>query len=182
MQWRAGAALALALGLAACGGAGGGVATVPVPTPAPTSTPTPAPTPTPTPSAFDTSEYRRSAAAQVQALAAYDRGVSGQGVTVAMIDSGVNPALAEFSGRIAASSRDVASTRVLADERGHGTSVAAVALAARDGNAIHGVAPLATLLALRADTPGTCTDSGCSYASTAIAARQRVQATIAISA
>lgn len=106
----------------------------------------------------------------VRALAAYDRGASGQGITVAVIDSGVNPALAEFAGRIAPGSRDVAGSRDLADERGHGTSVAGVAVAARNGSGIHGVAPLATLLALRADSPGSCNDEGCSYTSTAIAA------------
>jgi subtilisin family serine protease len=156
--------LALALLLAGCGGAvGGGVGTVPAPPPAPTPAPAPAPAPTPTPSAFDTVEYRRSnGAVQVQALAAYDRGFSGSGITVAVIDSGVNPALAEFSGRISPASRDVAAARALADERGHGTSVTGILLAARNGVNMHGVAPQATLLALRADTPGSCDDQGCS--------------------
>lgn len=106
----------------------------------------------------------------MQAVAAYDRGASGVGITLAIIDSGVNPALAEFAGRISGLSRDVASNRALVDERGHGTSVAGAAVAARNGSGIHGVAPGATLLALRADTPGTCNDEGCSYTSTAIAA------------
>jgi hypothetical protein len=161
----------LALLLAGCSGGGGGVGTVPAPAPAPAPAPTPAPTPTPTPSAFDTTEYRRSnGAVQVQALAAYDRGFSGSGIVVGVIDSGVNPALAEFTGRIAPSSRDVAASRPLADERGHGTSVTGILLAARNGVNMHGVAPQATLLALRADTPGSCDDQGCSYASPAIAA------------
>ncbi|MFZ4382520.1 MAG: S8 family serine peptidase, partial [Sandarakinorhabdus sp.] len=167
-----GEASALALLLAGCSGGGGGVATIPPP-PVVTPAPTPAPTPTPTPttSSFNTAEYRRSTGAVgVQALAAYDRGASGLGVTVAVIDSGVNPALAEFSGRISSASRDVASSRALADERGHGTSVTGVALAARNGSGIHGIAPQATLLALRADTPGSCDDQGCTYASPAIAA------------
>nr|WP_315475087.1 S8 family peptidase [uncultured Sandarakinorhabdus sp.] len=164
--------LALALLLAGCGGAGGGgVGTVPAPPPAPTPAPAPPPAPTPTPSAFDTVEYRRSnGAVQVQALAAYDRGFSGSGIMVAVIDSGVNPALAEFSGRISPASRDVAAARAMADERGHGTSVTGILLAARNGVNMHGVAPQATLLALRADTPGSCDDQGCSYASPAIAA------------
>ncbi len=106
----------------------------------------------------------------MQALAAYDRGASGTGIVAAVIDSGVNPALTEFAGRIATASRDVAGSRELADERGHGTSVAGILLAARNNSGIHGVAPQATLLALRADTPGSCTDEGCSYGSTALAA------------
>lgn len=162
----------LALLLAGCGGSGGGgpVVSQPAP-PAATPAPTPAPAPAPAPSSFDTAEYRRSTAAVgVQALAAYDRGASGQGITLAVIDSGVNPALGEFAGRIAPASRDVAANRPLLDERGHGTSVAGVALAARNGSGIHGIAPQATLLALRADTPGSCDDQGCSYATPAIAA------------
>jgi hypothetical protein len=116
-------------------------------------------------------EYRRSnGAVQVQALAAYDRGFSGSGITVAVIDSGVNPALAEFAGRISPASRDVASNRALADERGHGTSVTGILLAGRNGSGMHGVAPQATLLALRADDPGSCDDQGCRYTSPAIAA------------
>ncbi|WP_353198940.1 S8 family peptidase [Sandarakinorhabdus sp.] len=166
-----GEASALALLLAGCSG-GGSAPTIPAPpvvTPAPT--PTPTPTPPPTTSSFNTAEYRRSnGAVGVQALAAYDRGASGQGVTLAVIDSGVNPALGEFADRISAASRDVASSRVLSDERGHGTSVAGAAVAARNGSGIHGIAPLATLLALRADTPGSCNDEGCTYASSAIAA------------
>lgn len=160
----------LALLLAGCGGAGGGGPAVTAPAP-PAAMPTPTPVPAPVPSRFDTAEYRRSTAAVgVQALAAYDRGASGQGVTVAVIDSGVNPALGEFAGRIAPASRDVAANRALADERGHGTSVAGVAVAARNDSGIHGLAPQATLLALRADTPGSCNDQGCSYGTPAIIA------------
>ncbi|MEI6486343.1 MAG: S8 family peptidase [Sphingomonadales bacterium] len=159
------AALALLLAGCAGGSAGSGALTATAPTPPA------APPATPPASAFDTAEYRRSnGAVGIQALSAYDRGFSGQGVSIAVIDSGVNPALAEFAGRIAAASRDVAANRPMGDDRGHGTSVAGAALAARNGVGIQGVAPLATLLALRADTPGSCTDQGCSYASSAIAA------------
>ncbi|WP_439546044.1 S8 family peptidase [Sandarakinorhabdus sp.] len=170
-----GQASVLALLLAGCsgGGGGGGAAVVIPPPPAvtPAPTPAPAPAPAPGPSNFDTAEYRRSTAAVgVQAIAAYDRGASGQGITVAVIDSGVNPALSEFAGRISPASRDVVSNRALADERGHGTSVTGVILAARDGSGIHGVAPQATLLALRADTPGSCNDQDCAYTSQAITA------------
>lgn len=163
---------ALALMLAGCGGGSSSSPAVSVPPPpAVAPAPTPTPTPTPAPSSFDTAEYRRSTAAVgVQALAAYDRGASGLGITVATIDSGVNPALSEFAGRIAPGSRDVASNRPLADERGHGTSVAGVAVAARNGSGIQGLAPQAMLLALRADTPGSCNDQGCTYGTPAIIA------------
>ena len=121
-------ALGLALFLAACGGGGG----VPF-TPSQIPPPAPAPTPTPTPNpSFDTAEYRRSSAATFAgALTAYTRGATGAGVKIAVIDSGVDIDSAEFAGRIDAASRDIASTRGVDDQGGHGTSVSAVALAAK---------------------------------------------------
>ncbi len=178
------AAIAMPLtALAACGGGsdggGGGVASIP--TPAPTAAPTPAPAPaaTPTPVATnDTAEFRRSnAAVQAQALAAYDAGFSGAGVTVGVIDSGINTNSAEFAGRISPLSADFAGSRGLQDEGGHGTAVSNILLGARNDSGIHGVAFGATLLVLRTDTPGSCasapiggTEGGCSHNDNAIAA------------
>jgi subtilisin family serine protease len=34
------------------------------------------------------------------AIAAYDSGATGKGVKIGIIDSGINPALSEFAGRI----------------------------------------------------------------------------------
>ncbi|MEY2884457.1 MAG: hypothetical protein RL490_2181, partial [Pseudomonadota bacterium] len=169
-----GTAGGLALMLAACGG-GGGVVSTPAPNPAPTPTPSPTPTPTPTPNPainYDTAEYRRSnGAVAAQALAAYQAGATGAGVLVAVIDSGVASGNAEFAGRISPLSRDLAGNRGIGDEDGHGTEVSAILLAARDDINIHGVAFDATLLALRADRPGTCAETtGCSFDSNAIAA------------
>ena len=42
------------------------------------------------------------------AITAWQQGSTGQGVKIAIVDSGINPALAEFSGRIDPASRDVA--------------------------------------------------------------------------
>jgi hypothetical protein len=109
----------------------------------------------------------------MKALSAYNAGATGEGIIVGVVDSGVNPALAEFSGKINSFSQDVAGSRGLGDDDGHGTSVAAVLLAARNNADIQGVAFGANLLALRTDTPGTCQStgpsSGCSYADTNIA-------------
>lgn len=168
--WRAlGVASSLALLLAGCGGSGGGgIVSTPVPTP----TPSPTPTPTPTPAInYDTAEYRRSnGAVAAQAIAAYQAGATGAGVLVAVIDSGVATSSAEFAGRISPLSRDVAGSRSIDDEDGHGTEVAGILLAARDNGGIHGVAFDATLLALRADRPGSCAETtGCSFSSTDIA-------------
>lgn len=170
-------ALAGAAFLAACGG--GGTAPIPAPPPVATPTPTPpvpAPTPTPTPTAinYNTAEYSRSnGATHMNAVAAYTRGGTGAGVTVAVLDSGVDVDSPEFAGRIHPSSQDVAGAstgRGIDDSDGHGTSVAATLLAAKNDSNMHGAAFGATLLALRTDTPGSCSDDGdgCQHADNAL--------------
>lgn len=161
-----------ALLLAACGGGGGGVETTgtnapPTGTPAPTPVPTPAPpstpTPSPPPTAAENAESRASAAAVgAKATYAYDRGVTGKGVTIAVLDTGIAVNGPEFAGRISPDSKafDNRITRcttcaaetvtfALNDVQGHGTETASVALAARNGAGMHGVAYEATLLALK---------------------------------
>ena len=164
--------------LTACGGgesSGGGVASTPAPTATAASTPTPTPVPASSVN-YDTAEYRRSnAAAQAQALAAYNRGATGSGVLVGIIDSGVDANSAEFTGRISPLSGDYAGSRGIQDEGGHGTAVANVLLGGKNEIGIHGIAFNATLLALRTDTPGTCASAtagrdGCSHNDNAIAA------------
>jgi hypothetical protein len=133
-----------------------------------------------TPSAinYQTAEYANSnSASAAGAISAYNAGATGQGVKVAVIDSGINPALSEFAGRIdQAFSTDVTgSGRALADEGGHGTAVSAVAVANKDNSWMHGVAFNASVVSLRADTPGSCTettgeDPGCSFNDSAISA------------
>ena len=156
------------LPLAACGGDGGSgpapiAATPPVVQPAPT------PPPAPTPTNYDTAEYERSnAAVSAKALAAYDKGASGAGVTIAFIDSGIDQTTNEFAGRISPASRDLVADRGIQDPDGHGTSIATVAAAARDGSFVEGIAPQATLLVLRAEKEGSCTPD-CSFYDSVIA-------------
>ena len=164
-------AMAPALALAACGGGGGGrvvttpdpVQQVPAPTPTPTPTPTPAPTPAPSPtptpmSSYDTSEYRATVGAvSLNALAAYNVGATGKGVSIGIIDSGIDLQSAEFGDRVSAASRDVAGNSSVDDQAGHGTAVAFTAAGRRNGAGTQGVAFDATLVVLRADRPGTCT-------------------------
>ncbi|MFC3712704.1 S8 family peptidase [Sphingoaurantiacus capsulatus] len=185
VRMRAATALAGAVFLTACGGGGGGgTATIPTPpagsaTPTPTPVvlaPTPAPTPTPTPTPasinYNTTEYTRSSGAvHMNAITAYNRGATGAGVTVAVLDSGVDTDSAEFSGRIHTASQDIAgSGRGIDDSDGHGTSVAATLLAARNDNAIQGAAFGATLLALRTDTVGSCgSTDGCQHSDNSLA-------------
>jgi hypothetical protein len=95
-------------------------------------------------------------------------------VKLAVIDSGINAALAEFAGRIDPASRDVAGSRGVSDEDGHGTAVSAVAAAAKNDSGMHGVAFDATIISFRADTPGSCAstgeDEGCKFGDAAITA------------
>jgi hypothetical protein len=92
------------------------------------------------------------------------------GVKLAVVDSGINPGLAEFAGRIDPASRDVAGTRPLTDEDGHGTAVTATAAAARNDSQNVGVAFDSTILSFRADSPGSCGgEDGCDFFDGAIA-------------
>lgn len=166
--------------LAGCGGGAGGsvistptppAAPAPMPTPAPTATPTPTPTPAPTPSSsptpapvpatFNTAEFRRSdGPLQHNAATAWQTGATGQGVTIAVVDSGIDDTSPEFTGRISPASKDMyGQGRPLLGSDDHGTTVALVAAAARNNSGILGIAYDATILALRSDDPGSCASS-----------------------
>jgi len=119
---------------------------------------------------FRTTEFNRSNLEVANAIPAYQAGATGRGVVAAVIDSGVNPASPEFSGRISAASQDVSASRGLGDDGGHGTAVSGVLLAAKNDSEVHGLAFESTLLALRTDTPGSCTAEGdCSHSDNNIA-------------
>lgn len=182
------ALLLVAMGLVqACGGSTGGGPVVtpppaptptpvptptPTPTPAPTPTPTPAPTPTPTPTPafpvsavpaqFNTSEFRRSdGPGQHNAQVAWAGGSTGAGVTIAVVDTGIDVDNPEFAGRLSSASTDLfASRNKLDGTDDHGTQVALAAAAARDGTGVLGMAWNATVLAIRTDEPGSCASDG----------------------
>ncbi|KQU48323.1 peptidase S8 [Sphingomonas sp. Leaf339] len=112
----------------------------------------------------------------MNALAAYQRGATGAGIAIGVIDSGIALASEEFTGRLSAASADVAGNSSVNDEDGHGTAVAFTAAGRRNGTGTHGVAFDSTVIALRADRPGSCAtedaavaDSGCKFGSDAIA-------------
>ena len=188
---------ALAALLGACGGGGSSgtnpippppaappapaPAPTPPPAPAPAPTPPPTPTPTPPPINFNTAEVRRSdGPAFHNAVTAWQAGASGRGVTVGVVDSGFSNSSPEFAGRFHPLSADVTGNGRGYDDNDaddHGTNVAAIILAARNDQNTIGVAWEATLLGLRADRPGSCTDTtgdederGCRFADSAIAA------------
>jgi hypothetical protein len=109
---------------------------------------------------------------------AWQQGSTGSGVTIAVIDTGIDMDSPEFAGRIHPDSTDVAGgNRGAQASDDHGTNVAMTAAAARNGEGILGIAWGATILALRADTPGTCVADGpqtgsddCSFDDPSIAA------------
>jgi hypothetical protein len=131
--------------------------------------PTPTPTPTPTPSSFDTSEYRATVGAvSANALTAYEHGGTGAGIKVGVVDSGLDIASDQFTGRIDPASANVAGGSTYDDESGHGTAVAFTIAGARNGAGTQGIAFDATIIVARADTPGSCatttgTDPGCKF-------------------
>lgn len=106
----------------------------------------------------------------MRALTAYDRGFSGQGVTIGVIDSGIDLQSIEFDDRISPASRDFGGNASADDVGGHGTAVAFTAAGRRNGVGTHGAAPQATVLALRTDEPGSCAgEDGCQHPDFAIA-------------
>lgn len=141
------------MSLTACGG--GNVAN----NPPPNNNPAPQPPPPP-PQNFDTAEFRQNWGLDaIGALDAYDAGSTGAGITLAIIDTGIDTDHPDLVGNLSPASKDiVASRNVLQGESQHGTLVASVAAARKNDFGSHGVAFEATILAIRADSPGTCAD------------------------
>lgn len=154
-------ALIFASLLAACGGgsSSSGGTQPPAQTPPP-----PPPPPPPEPSPFDTAEFRRNyGLGSINAIPAYEAGATGNGIIVNVIDTGIDRDHPELIGRIhPASSNAFDASLSVEDEDGHGTLVAGVIAANRNGVASHGVAFNAQILAIRAEDPSTCDEEdGC---------------------
>lgn len=105
------------------------------------------------------------------AITAWQGGATGQGVTVGIIDSGIDTGSPEFTGRISSTSAAFGGNTTYMDEDGHGTAVAGILAAAHNNSEIMGVAFDATIMALRTDKAGTCaSSSGCDFFESDIAA------------
>jgi hypothetical protein len=133
-----------ALALAACGG--GSSSSTPGSVPRPQTTP-PAPlTPPAAGTSFDTTEFRYNyGLAAVKPVAAYEKGATGKGVVLGILDTGINLDNPEFPGRLHPASADFLDGGTLRDRDGHGTIVSSVIAGARNSSDGHGVAFEATL-------------------------------------
>ena len=107
---------------------------------------------------------------EIRADSAYAAGGTGQGITVAVIDTGVDPNNAELTNPnndISPASTDVVGTRnTPAGVGAHATWVADVIGAEFNGFGTVGVAYKSTILSVRADSAGSCTganSNGCSF-------------------
>ncbi|WP_353153113.1 S8 family peptidase, partial [Pollutimonas bauzanensis] len=110
------------------------------------------------PESFVDAEFKASHALElIRAQYAYSWGYTGKGITVAIVDSGLDINHPEFSGRVSPfmanyepghSATDVYSGLDVGGNS-HGTHVAGLAAAGRNGFGMHGVAYNATVLPLR---------------------------------
>ncbi|OIN43424.1 serine protease [Pseudomonas azotoformans] len=100
---------------------------------------------------FETLEYlAQKALPIVKASALYARGGTGQGVKVALIDSGLNQDLPEFYGRVADPGYDFVQHQPgTLDIKGHGTQMAGILAANKNDQGIHGIAFNAQLIPMR---------------------------------
>lgn len=105
--------------------------------------------------------------AAISAQSAYGIPITGAGVTVAVIDSGIDTDHPDLDAQINADSIRVNGGAVqpaqsFQDTDGHGSAVASIIAGERNGVGTHGVAYDAEIMAIRAETAGSCTPS-CSY-------------------
>lgn len=98
------------------------------------------------PQMWRTSEYQAQWGLDfIGAADAYALGLDGSGVKVGVVDSGIDVNHSEFAARIGGVYDYVADFPKPVDFYGHGTMVASVVAANRDGVGMHGVAPGATI-------------------------------------
>lgn len=98
---------------------------------------------------WQTGEYYRSRTLDpIRAATAYSRGYTGKDSTIAILDTGIDLNSTEFKNRIILT-RDFTNSNSVQDTFGHGSHVAGIAAAARDGLGMHGVAFDANLMIAR---------------------------------
>lgn len=103
--------------------------------------------------------------AAIKAGAAYDLGITGAGVRIGIVDTGINPLHEAFASAIAAGYNFRSGSEQL-DDTGinHGSHVAGVAAARRDGSGMMGVAYGADLVVTATDMSSTQLAAGINFA------------------
>ncbi|HEL7750771.1 TPA: S8 family serine peptidase, partial [Stenotrophomonas maltophilia] len=157
-------ATALALALTACGGGGGG-SNVRIDPPAPPVPPPTTPPPTTPPPAKPQEPTFDAHLAVTNARAAQAAGLTGQGVRIGIVDSGVQRNAVALNGRVLANFNYIDPARNnlgVDDVVGHGTAVASLAAGAAVGSWPGGIAPDAQIVSARiiSDKPPTDDGSG----------------------
>ena len=98
---------------------------------------------------WETPEYRaQGGLSLIKASSMYARGGTGKGITVGLLDSGATPDHPELTGKyvlVASFNEGIDPQDTNLDNRGHGTHVAGIIAARKDGAGMHGVAYEATL-------------------------------------
>ncbi|MEZ5756651.1 MAG: S8 family peptidase [Emcibacteraceae bacterium] len=165
--------------LTGCGGGASSGGSTTGPTIVNPPAPVPDPNPTPTPIAYNTAEYRQNPSlAQMNVQAAYLNCITGDGILVAVIDSGVTE-VPELQGKLHPSSTNIVTgdPNDGDDFNGHGTAMAGIIAANRDQDTnfnsfnMHGSAFNAQILNINSTTSADCTDfTDCSFYHSNIAA------------
>ncbi len=116
-------------------------------------------------------EYLNSTAVvQLGIKGIHSKGIIGQGVVVAVLDTGLNLNNPEFRGntRVRKGYNAVTGSSDVTDAMGHGTHVAGIIAASANGSGMYGVAPGATLLPVKVFGSSTASstdiDRGLAYA------------------
>lgn len=164
MMVRSALASALAMALTACGGGGGG-GNVRIDPPPTTPTPPTTPPPTTPPPAKPQEPAFDAHLSVTNARAAQAAGLTGQGVRIGIVDSGVQRNAVALNGRVVANLNyiDPARNNLQVDDVvGHGTAVASLAAGAPVGSWPGGIAPGAQIVSARiiADKPPVDDGSG----------------------
>ncbi|PKP81517.1 MAG: hypothetical protein CVT79_10580 [Alphaproteobacteria bacterium HGW-Alphaproteobacteria-18] len=112
--------------------------------------------------------------ALINASTAYSQGATGNGIIVAVIDTGSDQTHPDLTGQFTGPTHDINAAERAAgdiDTEGHGTLVTGIIAARRDGLGIMGTAFEASILDIRADRAGSCAEpDGCRYPVTDVAA------------
>ncbi|MBI1250288.1 MAG: S8 family serine peptidase [Alphaproteobacteria bacterium] len=147
--------------LSACAGGGGGAAPGPMispppppvlPPPPPPPLPPPTTPPSPFPSAGSAEFLANWGPDFINAEAAWAAGYTGAGVTVGVIDDGIDPTHPELQGRVSPDSVDIVAGRnALTTSLSHGSELASLIAGNFNSAQTVGVAYGATILAVRAD-------------------------------